>query len=136
MDSNLSITVELVQRRVPVTVFHLKGDVDGKSYEQLQTKAKESFDSGTRYLLLDFSEVPFLSSAGIRALQYIFTLLRTDPAFESDEAIRKGIRDGTFKSPHLKLLKPNPNISQVLRMTGYDMFLEVHSNLEDALNSF
>ncbi|HLE51724.1 MAG TPA: STAS domain-containing protein [Anaerolineales bacterium] len=136
MNSELSITVKSMQGQVPVTVFHLKGDIDGKNYEQLQTRAKESFDSGTRHLLLDLSEVPFLSSAGIRALQYIFTMLRTDPAFESDEAIRKGIRDGTFKSPHLKLLNPNANISQVLRMTGYDMFLEVYSNLEAAVNSF
>src|SRR4030067_3133101 len=121
MNSDLSITVKSMQGRVPVTVFHLKGDIDGKNYEQLQTKAKESFDSGTRHLLLDLSEVPFLSSAGIRALQYIFTLLRSDTAFEKYDAIRKGIRDGTFKSPHLKLLKPNPNISQVLGLPAYDL---------------
>jgi hypothetical protein len=136
MNSDLSIIVKSMQGRVPVTVLHLKGDIDGKNYEQLQTKAKEAFETGARYLLLDLGEVPFLSSAGIRALQYIFTLLRTDPAFESDEAIHKGIRDGTFKSPHLKLLNPNLNVSQVLRMTGYDMFLEVHRNLEEAVNSF
>jgi ABC-type transporter Mla MlaB component len=125
-----------MQGRVPVTIFHLKGDLDGNTYEQLQSKADEVFQAGTRYLILDLSQVPFISSAGIRGLHYVFNLLRTDSVLESDQAISKGLRDGTFKSPHLKLLSPNQNVGNLLKVTGYDMFLEVHYNSDDAVKSF
>jgi len=46
------------------------------------------------------------------------------------------LRDGTFKSPHLKLLNPQPAVQQALRMAGFDMFLETHANLEEAVASF
>jgi len=127
---------EEMQGRVPVTILHLKGDLDGNTYEQLQKKADDVFQAGTRYLILDLSQVPFISSAGIRGLHYVFNLLRTDSVSESDQAISKGLRDGTFKSPHLKLLSPNQNVGNLLKVTGYDMFLEVHYNSNEAVKSF
>ena len=135
-ESKLSISTEQKQGRVPVTIFHLKGDLDGNTYEQLQKKADEVFQAGTRHLILDLSQVPFISSAGIRGLHYVFNLLRTDSVSESDQAISKGLRDGTFKSPHLKLLSPNQNVANLLKVTGYDMFLEVHYNSNEAVKSF
>ena len=135
-ESKLSISTEELQGRVPVTIFHLKGDLDGNTYEQLQKKADEVFQAGTRHLILDLSQVPFISSAGIRGLHYVFNLLRTDSVSESDQAISKGLRDGTFKSPHLKLLSPNQNVANLLKVTGYDMFLEVHYNSNEAVKSF
>jgi anti-anti-sigma factor len=135
-ESKLSISTEEMHGRVPVTIFHLKGDLDGNTYEQLQKKADEVFQAGTRHLILDLSQVPFISSAGIRGLHYVFNLLRTDSVSESDQAISKGLRDGTFKSPHLKLLSPNQNVANLLKVTGYDMFLEVHYNSDEAVKSF
>ena len=135
-ESKLSISTEEKQGRVPVTIFHLKGDLDGNTYEQLQKKADEVFQAGTRHLILDLSQVPFISSAGIRGLHYVFNLLRTDSVSESDQAISKGLRDGTFKSPHLKLLSPNQNVANLLKVTGYDMFLEVYYNSDEAVKSF
>lgn len=135
-ESKLSISTEEMRGRVPVTIFHLQGDLDGNTYEQLQKKADDVFQAGARYLVLDLSQVPFISSAGIRGLHYVFNLLRTDSATESDQAISKGLRDGTFKSPHLKLLSPNKNVANLLKVTGYDMFLEVHYSLNEAVKSF
>ena len=136
MNPGFTINEETIQSRVPVTIFRIKGDIDGNTYEQLQTRASESFQSGARHLLLDLSEVPYISSAGIRALHYIFNLLRSDPAVESDQSIREGVRSGAFKSPHLKLLKPNSGVTKVLGMSGYDMFLDIYQDQTEALNSF
>jgi anti-anti-sigma regulatory factor len=136
MNSGLTISEDRMEGRVPVTVFHIKGDIDGSTYEQLQNRASEAFKAGTRHLLLDLSEVPYISSAGIRALHYIFNLLRSDPAAESDEKIRTGVRSGAFKSPHLKLLNPNSGVTRVLEMAGYDMFLEIHRDQAEAVKSF
>ena len=119
------------QGRVPVTVIHLNGDL--RSDEELTQKAKEAFEAGARDILLDLTDVRFMSSAGLRALHAIFTMLRED---KSEEEINKGIAAGTYKSPHFKLLNPNKNVKEVLGLTGYDMFLDIHTNTKEAIASF
>jgi hypothetical protein len=119
----MEIEVSQQQGRVPVTVFRIKGAIISDA--ELSAKAKEAVGDGTRDLLLDLSEVPYMSSQGLRALHSIYTLLRTDAPGESDQAVKTGIAAGTFKSPHLKLLGPTDKTLEVLKITGYDMFLEI-----------
>ncbi|MBI1876724.1 MAG: STAS domain-containing protein [Chloroflexi bacterium] len=137
MASEFQITISQQQGRVPVTVFHIEGDViDVNSYEQLEAQARTAFEAGARNLLLDMTKVKYISSAGLRALHAIFVMLRADTPSESDETMKKGLMDGSFKSPHLKLLNPSPAVLETLRVMGFDMFLEVHRNLKDAIASF
>jgi hypothetical protein len=130
----MDIVVSHEQGRVPVTVFHIKGSVTGD--EQLQNLAQEHYATGTRNILLDLTEVPYMSSQGLRVLHYIYTLLRSDTPQESDEAVSSGIAAGTFASPHLKLLQPSKHVLEVLKATGYDMFLEIHQDYKVAIASF
>ena len=123
---------EQTDGRVPVTIFHIRGDVDTKSSEQLQMRAREAVVNGTRNLLLDLSEVRFVSSAGLRTFHIIFKLLTE----ESDESMSKGVREGTFRASHLKLVNPSPSVEEVLHTSGFDMFLEVHHDLQKAIASF
>lgn len=131
----MKITVAQEQGRVPVTILHVEGSLDSASHEQLQTAAQEALASGARHLLIDLAQVPYMSSAGIRALNHIFNLLQPD-SDKSKQAMEKGLRDGTFKSPYLKLLNPTPHVLQVLQMVGLDMFIEIHHTLRDAVASF
>lgn len=130
----MEITTSQRQGRVPVTIFHITGALT--SNEELEQRAKEAFAAGTRDLLLDIANVPYIATAGLRALHTIYTMLRTSSPEESDEAVKKGIRAGTFVSPHLKLLNPSPHAKEALHVAGYDMFLEIHTDLERALASF
>ena len=130
----MDIIVSQEQGQVPVTVFHIKGEIISDA--QLNAKVEDAFRAGTRDLLLDLREVPYMSSQGLRALHYIYTLLRTDAPAENDEAVKAGIAAGTFASPHLKLLGPSAKTLEVLKMTGYDMFLEIHNDLNEAVASF
>jgi anti-anti-sigma factor len=132
----MEITVTQEQGRVPVTVLHVRGDVNASTADQFLEEAQGAYDDGARDMLIDLSEVSLLSSAGLRALHSIFNMLRSDSPEESDEAVRKGLTDGTFKSPHLKLLSPDKNVTQVLSMAGFDMFLEIYNNLKKAVASF
>ena len=129
----MDITVAQEPGRVPVTVLRLKGSVDASSYEQLQSRAQETINAGNRNLLLDLKEVPYMSSAGLRAVNMIFNSLNSDIP---DATTREGVRTGKFKSPHLKLLNPTARVLQVLQMAGYDMFLEIHHDLKQAVASF
>jgi anti-anti-sigma factor len=132
----MEITVTQEQGRVPVTILHVKGDVNAATVDQFQAQAQQVCDDGARDMLIDLSGVSILSSAGLRALHSIFNILRSDSTEESDESMRKGLVDGTFKSPHLKLLKPNQNVNQVLHMSGFDMFLEIYDDLKEAIASY
>lgn len=132
----MEIEISHDQGRKPVTVFRIRGEINVASYQQLEQQAREAHAAGTRDLLLDLSNVTYVSSAGIRALDSIFKLLRTDAPEESSEAMRRGLRDGTFKSPHLKLLNLTPRVLDALTIAGVDMLMEIHHNYQDALASF
>lgn len=134
---DLSIQVSTAQGQVPITVFHIKGDIDGKTSAQLISQAEASVNDGTRNLLLDLTQVPYISSAGLRALHQIYTLLRSKSTSEgSNAAIQKGLADGTYRACHLKLLNPSKAVAHVLQMAGFDMYIEMYTNRKEALDSF
>jgi hypothetical protein len=117
----------------PVTVLQLKGDLTAT--EPLTARAREAFESGARNVALDLSHVPFISSAGLRAIHEVYMLLRrADP--EDERSAVSGIAGGSYKSPHLKLVNPSKNARKALSTAGYDMFLEIHNTLHDAVASF
>jgi anti-anti-sigma factor len=136
MSSDLVLEVTNQQGQVPLTIFHLKGSIDASNADQLEQAAADAYEAGARNMILDLSKVEYMSSAGLRALHSICDMLRATATNESDGAIDKGLRDGTFKSQHLKLVNPPAAVMQVLTMVGFDMFLEIHHNLKDAVSSF
>jgi hypothetical protein len=126
--------VSQAQGRVPVAIFHVTGAVTDN--RELEARAQAAYEGGTRNILLDLTEVPYMATAGLRALHAIFTLLRADTPEESDATTKAGIAAGTFVSPHLKLLNPNAYVLEVLKVAGYDMFLEIHHDVNQAVASF
>jgi hypothetical protein len=130
----MEIIVTQAQGRVPVSVFKISGPITAN--EELEARARVAVAGGTRNILIDLSDVPYIATYGLRALHSIYSMLRTDAPEESDEAVRKGVAAGTFLSPHLKLLKPTHHAMEALRVAGYDMFLEIHRDYNKALASF
>ncbi len=132
----MEIKVTQENGRVPVTVFHLDGDLASDSYEQLEAQARQSIADGACYLLLDMTKVPYMSSAGIRAMNQIFNWLRNLPQGEDEAALKTGIRDGTYKSHRLKLLNPSSQVQKTMATAGIDMYIEIHHDLKTAVDSF
>jgi anti-anti-sigma factor len=134
----MDIRVSNENGHVPVTVMHVDGNIDAQSYEQFQAKAEELINGGARYLLIDLTNSPFVSSAGLRALHQIFNKLRAsdtnNPSSEAD--VRRGISAGTYKSPHLKLLNLSKETKTAFDLSGFDMFIETFNDRQAALNSF
>ena len=132
----MDITAVQQTGRVPVTVFHLKGDLDTTTYQQAQTQIEHVVQAGAHDVVLDLTEVGYLSSAGIRMLSNLFYLLRGYLPQESEAAMKQGIRGGTFKSPHLKLASPTPRVTEVLKMSGLDMVIDCYRSVPEAVASF
>lgn len=129
----MEITTSQANGRFPVTIFHLKGDLMDE--EPLYSEVTGAVTNGQRHLLLDLSEVPYISSGGLRAIHLVFQLLQ-EQSDEDREAIKRGIVAGTYSSPYLKLLNPSKNGAKALTLAGYDMFLEIHKDKKTAVNSF
>ena len=134
----MDIQVFTENGRVPVTIMHVDGNIDAQTYQQFQSKAEELIDGGARYLLIDLSHSPFMSSAGLRSLNQIFNNLRAkDPEHPVSEAdVRRGVSAGTYKSPHLKLLNLSKETRSAFELSGFDMFIETFDNKEKAIASF
>jgi anti-anti-sigma factor len=134
----MEIKVSKESARVPVTVLHVDGNIDSSTYEKFQSTAKQLIDEGARYILVDLSHAPFVSSAGLRALHTVFNDLRSrNPESNlSDEQMRKGISAGTYKSPHLKLLNLSPETKIAFETSGFDMYIETFTDMKTAIASF
>src|SRR5262245_61530217 len=128
----LSATQE--QGRVAVTVLNVQGNIDSTSYQEFQTYVEQLLANGTQNLAINLHEVPYMSSAGLRALNVIYNKLRETS--EDHSTVTKGVTAGTYKSPHLKLVAPTSRVLETLKMSGFDMFLEILPNVKSAVASF
>lgn len=134
----MDIQVTTANGRVPVTVMHVNGNIDAKTYENFQSKADELIKGGARHLLIDLSNCAFVSSAGLRALHHIFNELRARDTEHplSEEEVHRGISAGTYKSPHLKLSGLTRETRTAFELSGFDMFIETFDEQQAALASF
>ena len=134
----MEIKVSTENGRVPVTVVHVDGNIDASTSDVFKAKADELIKDGTRHILVDLSHVPFVSSAGLRAFHGIFNTLRSlhPDANLSDDAVKKGISAGTYKSPHLKLLNLSKETKTAFQLSGFDMYIETYTDMKTAVASF
>lgn len=100
-----------------VTVLKLKGRLDAITSPKTEKRIFECINSGQHQILLNFSEVDYLSSAGMRMLLATTKKLKT-------------------LMGKLVLCSVNVNVMDVLRMSGFDHVLEITPDQEIALKKF
>ena len=122
--------------RVTVTILEIRGNVDSSTADQLLRRAEDALKAGTRNLVLDLTNVHYVSSAGLRVMNQLFNQLHPEAMDKNAAAMQKAIVNGTFKSPHLKLCGLNPNVHQVLSMSGFDMYLDILPDRKSAIGAF
>ncbi|MFL7868196.1 MAG: STAS domain-containing protein [Anaerolineales bacterium] len=122
MISDLKNTVEQVQGAVPVTIFHLRGWLDVQSEEQFVKWAGEAYENGTRYLLLDLSELDTLTSAGMRAIQKVYK--QYTPAGTPKEVV------------YLKMASAPPQVYHALKVTGFLQTIPMYESVQSAIDAF
>ena len=134
----MKINVSTQNGRVPVTIIHVDGNLDSSSYNKFQKKAEELIKDGARYILVDLENSPYVSSAGFRVLNQIFKELNAihPDSNLSETEMKKGISDGSYKSPYLKLLNLSNQTKTVFTVTGFDMFIENYDDMKTAIASF
>jgi anti-anti-sigma regulatory factor len=136
----MDISVSQAQGNVPVTVLKLNGQLDGQNYQDLIAKAQEVYNAGARDILLDLADLTYISSAGLVALHSVALLLRgeelpdTEGGWSAYRAMGRSSEAGVQK--HIKLLNPREEVKSVLEMVGFERVFEVHTDLDQAVQSF
>jgi anti-anti-sigma factor len=130
--SELTITTSQIQGDMAVTVLHLKGHLHGATEQEMLDHARQAFEDGARYLLLDLSDLEVLASAGLRVIQNIFKMFTP----LGDVTLIQKHGEEPYKSPYFKLVCPNPQIYYILNITGFMQNLLVFNNMDEAIKSF
>ena len=135
----MEINVSQEKGKVSVHVVHIKGDLDASSYLDLVNTAQKLYDAGARHLLLDLTDLAFISSAGLASLHIVTKMFRGETAnLEDGWGTYKGIdreRESGLQK-NVKLFNPSADVDKVLDTVGFKQFLDVYQNLDEAIGSF
>ncbi len=100
-----------------VTVVKVNGRVDSATAPELENGLKQLVDSSKTQIVLDLTEVDYMSSAGLRAM--VSTL----------KSVKRANGD-------LRLANPSQRVAEVLRLAGLTSIFSIYTNQSDAVNSF
>lgn len=103
--------------RDDVVVMPISGRVDAVTAPQLNKAVHEKIDQGARFVLLDLSDVTFLSSSGLRSLLLIRKELMT-------------------LGGELRLAGLQPQVHEVFVLTGFTQVFAIHATAEEARGAF
>ncbi|MEO5887126.1 MAG: STAS domain-containing protein [Anaerolineales bacterium] len=136
----MNIAVKKEMGRVEVAVLRVEGQLDGQSYQDLIAKAKEIYEAGGQDILLDLTDLTYISSAGLVALHSIALLTKgedmpdTEQGWSAYRSMGRSSEAGVQK--HVKIANPREEVKSVLEMVGFDRVFEIYSDLDEAVKSF
>ncbi len=102
------------EKRGQTTVFTLEGRLDSASSNEVDKKILDSIESGSKNIVLDFSSLDYISSAGIRVLVHCHKEIEK----------QKG---------RIFLAAVPPHIENVLYITGFLPYFKVYDTTIHAL---
>ena len=136
----MTITIDQARGKIPVTILGIQGDLDASNYQDVIDQAVQAYEGGTSDILIDMSEIKFMSSSGLVALHSIALLMRGGKVPDPEhgwEAFRTLDRDReSGVQEHVKLLNPQPQVDRSLELTGLKQFFEIYTDQDTALDSF
>ena len=135
----MNLSVLQTQGRVPVTVLAIEGKLDGSNYREVIAKVQELYQAGTRSLLMDLTNMSYMSSSGIAAFHSIAVLLHAGSVPDQDNgwsAMHAVARESSDLRKEVKLLNPQESVDRTLEMSGMKRFLEIFTDFQTAVNSF
>ncbi len=110
----MEVTVKEVDE---VSVLSFEGNLDTNTAPQAQAQINQLIDGGSSKILINFDELNYISSAGLRVLLATAKKLKTT--------------DGD-----LKICGLNKTVQEVFDISGFSSILSVVATEEDALAAF
>ena len=106
------------EKRGEVTILRPVGRVDSATSGAFEQAIVAAFDGGIRLMVLDFSRLEYISSAGLRS-----TLI----AGKKARALPEG---------QLVLCSLSPQVAEIFAISGFNTIFTICNNLDEALCRF
>lgn len=103
------------EQRQQTLVISLSGSLDALTAGKVQDFVETQFKGGQQQLVLDFSQVDFMSSSGVRLL---LDLLKASRAMGGD----------------LRLAAAQPDVERTLEVTGLLRVIKTYPSVEEGLS--
>ena len=110
--------MEITERKQDdIHIFQLNGRLDSNSSPDLEDKIANGIESGSISMIMDFENLEYISSAGLRV-------------------ILKTTKELNRSSGRLVLCSMADYVKEVFEISGFDTFLPIVPSMEDALKGF
>jgi anti-anti-sigma factor len=100
-----------------VTVLDIKGEVDAYTAKVLDKTLMDLLNKGQLRIVMDVSEMSFISSAGIRAILY---------------AHREAVQLGGV----VRIAGPTDRIRRIFEIAGFPELIEITDELQEAITNW
>jgi anti-anti-sigma factor len=98
-------------------VLDIKGEVDAATAQDMGQLLKGLLAQGHRRIIIDFSEMTFISSAGVRELLYAH-------------------REAEQLGGELRIAAPTDQIRRILEISGVSMLMKISKELKESISNW
>ena len=100
-----------------INIYRLVGRLDSNTSPSLEQKLFQAILEGSKKMVVDFKDIDYISSAGLRVILKAFKALQRE--------------DG-----RIILCSMQDYVRQLFEITGIDSFVPIVATMDDALNVF
>jgi anti-sigma B factor antagonist len=100
-----------------INIYKLSGRLDSNTSQGFEKKIFQAIDDGSKSMIIDFKNLDYISSAGLRVI------------LKATKALRR--EDGK-----MMLCDMQDYVKEVFEIAGFDSFLPIVSTMDDALRAF
>jgi anti-anti-sigma regulatory factor len=119
-------------------VLALAGELDASNYQELIDTGQNLYGEGVRTLVLDLSDLGYMSSSGVVAVHSLALVYRGEEPHDPEagwqalHAVQADADSGNLNDS-LRIAAPNDDIDAMLDRTGINRFLPVFADRNSAL---
>ena len=110
--------IVLTEKRGDITALRPSGRLDSATSGAFERAVDEAFEAGARRLVLDFSQLDYISSAGLRS-----TLIA-------------GKKARALEGGQLALCALKPQVMEIFAISGFTAIFTICKDLDEALAQF
>jgi anti-anti-sigma regulatory factor len=121
-----------------VAVLAMDGELDASNYQDLINTGQRLYGEGVRTLVLDLSDLEYMSSSGIVAVHSLALIYRGEAPHDPEAGWQafhavQADADSGIRHESLRLAAPNDDIDAMLDRTGFNRILPVFADRDSAL---
>ena len=105
-----------VEQKDGVSIVNIKGRIDASNSGQIHEKILDEVGQGRNNIVVNFLEVSYISSAGLRILIYASKVI--------------GKKSGSFS-----LCSVNSDIEKIFQISGLSALFNIHKDIQSSLDA-